>query len=70
MDKFGGVVILNESCLAQPDASPSTTKVYAVTPERAKKRVSVCCVRGTLELVILFYGDKSTSDPRHTQPNH
>lgn len=70
MDKFGGVVILNESGSAQPDASLSTTNVYAVTPKRATTRVSVCCERRTLELVILFYREKSTSAPRHTQPNH
>ena len=69
MDKFGGVVILNESGSAQPDASLSTTNGYAVTPKRATTRVSVCCER-TLELVILFYREKSTSAPRHTQPNH
>lgn len=69
MDKFGGVVILSESCFSPARCFPEGHKrLCSYTQESCK--MCVFCERGALELVILFHREKSTSASGHTQPDH
>lgn len=67
MDKFGGVVILNESGSAWPDVSLSATK-GSHTQESYK--MPLFREGRALELVVLSLREKASSDPGHTQPDH